>query len=188
MKTENTVKVWETTRLQNLVRHKNGRYYSRLFLNGKEIWKSLKTSHFSVAEARLATLQKEHRERKSQQFDPANAKMNFEQAATLHMKRVNENVSIKRRTRRYWQEILNALNKSWPELAKTEIKRLTPAACRDWAARYSQTASPCRRRKRGGTERERARNFFRIDAEELFREVGYAAGELVLQKHLGQVD
>ena len=54
MKANTTVKTWEKTRLQNLVRHKSGRYYARLFLNGKEIWKSLKTSHFSVAEAKLA--------------------------------------------------------------------------------------------------------------------------------------
>ena len=42
------------TRLQNLVRHKSGRYYARAFAGGKEVWKSLKTSHFSVAQARLA--------------------------------------------------------------------------------------------------------------------------------------
>jgi hypothetical protein len=35
-----------------------GRYNARLFLHGKEFWKLLKSSHFSVAEARLAALQK----------------------------------------------------------------------------------------------------------------------------------
>src|SRR5882672_3770611 len=133
MKTTATVKTWETTRLQNLVRHKSGRYYARFYLNGKEIWKSLKTSHFSVAEARLANAQKQHREQKSKQVDPANAKMTFQQAASLHMQRIKENVSLKRRTRIYWQEVLSALLKSWPELAETEIKRLTPVACREWA-------------------------------------------------------
>jgi hypothetical protein len=33
------------TRTQNLVGHKWGRYYARLFLNGKAIGKSLKTEH-----------------------------------------------------------------------------------------------------------------------------------------------
>ena len=42
MQAEKTVKTWEKTRLQNLVRHKTGGYYARLYLNGKEIWKSLK--------------------------------------------------------------------------------------------------------------------------------------------------
>jgi hypothetical protein len=29
-----------------LVRHQSGRYYARLFLNSKEIWKTLEMSHF----------------------------------------------------------------------------------------------------------------------------------------------
>jgi hypothetical protein len=39
------------TKVQNLVRHKSGRYYARAFSNNKEIWKSLRTDHFSVAKA-----------------------------------------------------------------------------------------------------------------------------------------
>jgi hypothetical protein len=46
-------------------RHKSGRYYARAFAAGKEVWKSLKTSHFSVAQAKLAAFLKEHRERVS---------------------------------------------------------------------------------------------------------------------------
>ena len=37
MQAENST---QKTRLQNLVRHKSGRYYARLYLNGKELWKS----------------------------------------------------------------------------------------------------------------------------------------------------
>ncbi len=144
MQAESTVKTWEKTRLQNMVRHKSGRYYARLFLNGKEIWKALKTPNFSVAEARLAVLQKEHRQRKKQEIDPADAKMTFAQAAALHMRQVEEDVSLKRRTRKYYQEVLNALLKSWPELAGTEVRRITSAACREWAVRCSKAASATR--------------------------------------------
>lgn len=142
MKAEKTVKTWEKTRLQNLVRHKSGRYYARLYINGKEVWKSLKTAHFSVAEARLAEAQKEHRERKGKATSSSSAKMTFQQAADIHMQRLEENVSIKRRTRKYWREILNAVLKSWPELATTEVRRITNAACREWAARYAKNTSP----------------------------------------------
>ncbi len=138
------MKTWEKTRLQNLVRHKSGRYYARLFLNGKEIWKALKTSHFSVAEAKLAEVKKEHRVRRAKDIDPANAKMTFGQSATLHTQRLEERVTIKKRTRGYWQETLDALLRSWPELSGTEIRRLTPAACRDWSARYAKIASSSR--------------------------------------------
>lgn len=144
MKASDTVKTWEKTRLQNLVRHKSGRYYARLFLNGKEIWKSLKTSHFSVAEAKLGDFKKEHRERRKADVDPGNAKMTFAQAAVLHMQRIEANVSIKSRTRDYWKEINAALLKSWPELSSKEIRRITAANCREWSCGYAKSASPHR--------------------------------------------
>jgi integrase len=144
MRSETAVKTWEKTRLQNLVRHKSGRYYARLFYRGKEIWKSLKTSHFSVAEAKLAELQKEHRVRKSSEADPSDAKMTFEKAATLHLQLLDDNVSLKRRTRQYWRERLTDLLKHWPSLAETEIRKITESKCREWAARFAKIASPSR--------------------------------------------
>jgi integrase len=132
------VKTWEKTKLQNLVRHKSGRYYARLFLNGKEIWKSLKTSHFSVAEARLAITQKEHKERKSRESASSDATMTFGDVAKLHISRLEEAVTIKRRTKLYWKCTLVALLKSWPKLEDTELRKLTPTMCREWAASYSK--------------------------------------------------
>ena len=58
-----SVRTWKKTSQQNLVRHKSGRYYARTFGNNKEIWKSLHTSHFSVAKARLAEFLRGHREK-----------------------------------------------------------------------------------------------------------------------------
>ncbi len=140
MNAELTVKkTWEKTRLQNLVRHKSGSYYARLFLNGKEIWKSLKTSHFSVAEAKLVEVRREHRKQRGKEVTPGNAKMTFGAAANVYTRKVAENPRLKKRTRKYHTETLDALLKNWPELAKTEIRRLTPAACREWAGRYAKT-------------------------------------------------
>ncbi len=139
MKHDSAVKTWEKTKLQNLVRHKSGRYYARLFLNGKEIWKSLKTDHFSVATARLVDAQKEHRERKSRGASSSSAKMTFGQATALHFQHLAENVNIKRRTRQYWREVFVALEKSWPGLNALEVRRLTPAACREWASKFVLT-------------------------------------------------
>ena len=77
------------TRLRNLVRNKaSGRYYARLYLRGKELWKSLKTFHFSVAEARLAALQKEHRKTRGKEVDTSNAKMTVDEAMQLQMQRI----------------------------------------------------------------------------------------------------
>ncbi len=137
--------IWEKTRLQNLIRNKaSGRYYARLYHHGKELWKSLKTSHFSVAEARLATLQKEHRETRGKEIDTSNAKMTVGEAAQLQMQRVQDNVSLKRRTRDYWAEVNIAVPKSWVGLLETEVRRVTPTACKEWATRYAKKASPTR--------------------------------------------
>lgn len=134
-------KTWKSTRVQNLLRHKNGRYYARLFLNGKEIWKSLKTAHFSVAEAKMAEVQKEHRERKSKNIEAGDAKITFGDAAAIHMQRIQDRVSIKAGTRKYWKETLEALLRNWVGLSAMPVRKITASACREFATRYAKVAS-----------------------------------------------
>jgi hypothetical protein len=137
-------KTWQTTRLQNLVRHKSGRYYARAFAGGKEVWKSLKTSHFSVAEAKLAEFLKEHRQRRSNGNGEVSPKMTFGQAAAIHLRNLADNLNIKPRTREYWREVLAALMKSWPRLDETEVRKITQTDCKKWATAYAKLASPTR--------------------------------------------
>jgi integrase len=144
VKQRKPTKTWERTRLQNLIRHKSGGYYARAFAGGKEVWKSLKTSHFSVAEAKLAEFLKEHRERRSNGNGEVSAKMIFGEAASIHLLNLDDNVSIKPRTRDYWREVLSALVKSWPGLNQTEVRKITRADCKKWASAYAKTASPTR--------------------------------------------
>ena len=135
-------KTWEKTRLQNLVRHKSGRYYARAFAGGKEVWKSLKTSHFSVAQARLAEFLKEHRERASNASGGVSAKMTFGEAAAMHLRNLDDNLRIKPTTRDYWRRRLLALIRNWPRLNETEIRKITQVACKEWASIYGKKASP----------------------------------------------
>ena len=53
MKPRENHETWSKTKIQNLVRHKSGTYYARLYKGGKEQWKSLKTPLFDVAKFRL---------------------------------------------------------------------------------------------------------------------------------------
>jgi hypothetical protein len=54
--------IWEKTKTQFLLRDKiSGRYYCRLYANGKQHWHSLGTDSISVAKARLASYIKEFR-------------------------------------------------------------------------------------------------------------------------------
>ena len=142
MKECRPTKRWERTRLQNLIRHKSGTYYARAFAGGKEVWKSLKTPHFSVAQARLAEFLKEHRQRVSNSNGEVSAKMTFAQAAATHLRSLDDNLSIKPNTRRYWRQRLAALVKSWPRLKDTEIRRITQADCKKFASTYSKLVSP----------------------------------------------
>jgi integrase len=142
VKEQKPTKTWERTRLQNLVRHKSGRYYARVFSGGKEVWKSLKTSHFSVAQAKLAEFLKEHRQRVRNGNGEVSAKMTFGEATETHMQNLDDNLRIKPRTRHYWRQRLAALGKSWPRLNETEVRKITPTDCKKWASAYAKTASP----------------------------------------------
>lgn len=144
MKLCKSTKTWQKTRKPNLLRHKSGRYYARAFAGGKEVWRSLKTSHYSVAEAKLAEFLKEHRERVSNGNGEVSTKMTFGQALKIHQKNQSDDVTIKPSTRHYWHQIFVALLKSWPSLADREIRRVTTTDCKEWACRFRKVASPTR--------------------------------------------
>jgi len=112
------------------------------FASGKEVWQSLKTSHFSVAQAKLAEFLKEHRQRVRNGNGEVSAKMTFGDAAAIHLQNLDDNPSIKPRTRHYWRQRLAALAKSWSGLNETEIRKITPADCKRWASTFSKAASP----------------------------------------------
>ena len=146
MKQRKSAKTWQTTRLQNLVRHKSGRYYARAYAGSKEIWKSLRTSHYSVAQARLADFLREHRQRvaSGRTADASSARLRFGDALKKHQRDQRDNPDIKPGTLHYWNQIFAALLKSWPGLAKREVRRITTAECEEWARSFRKTASPTR--------------------------------------------
>src|SRR5215470_19527067 len=134
MKSQKSTKTWTKTRKPNLLRHKSGRYYARAFAGGKEVWQSLKTSHYSVARAGLAEFLKEHRERASNGNGGVSAKMTFAEAAAVHLRNLDDNPRIKPSTRDYWRRRLLALLKSWRGLNETEVRKITQIACKEWAS------------------------------------------------------
>jgi integrase len=144
MKPRKSTKTWQRTRKPNLLRHKSGRYYARAFAGGKEVWQSLKTSHYSVAQAKLAEFLKEHRERVSNGNGEVSAKMTFYEALKIRQQNQADDVTIKPATRHYWNQIFVALLKSWPGLADREIRRITKTDCKEWARKFRKAASPTR--------------------------------------------
>jgi integrase len=142
VKPQKTAKTWKPTRHQNLLRHKSGRYYARAYASGKEIWQSLKTSHLSVAQARLAEFLKDHRQRRGNGNGEVSAKMTFGEAAAIHVQNLDDNPRIKPRTRDYWRQRLTALLKSWPGLSEAEVRKITSADCKKWAGMFAKKVSP----------------------------------------------
>ncbi len=141
------VKTWQRTRLQNLLRHKSGRYYARTFSGGKEIWKSLKTSDFKVAEANLADFKRDHRATAATTNAVRRGKMTFADALAVHMQKLQDDVEAKRTkssTVHYWKQILKALLKSWPDLPERDVRRISPNECKQWAQGFVGSASPTR--------------------------------------------
>jgi integrase len=136
-------KRWKATPHQNLVRHaESGNYYARVYSSGKEIWRSLRTTHLTIARARLAEFLKEHRQRLGSGSKEVSTKMTFGEAAAVHLQNLDDNLSLKSRTREYWKQRLAALVKSWPGLNGTEVRKITQGDCKRWASSYAKKASP----------------------------------------------
>ena len=59
MSAQKVAKNWRKTNVENLVKHRSGGYYARLYVAGKERWKSLRTTVLEVAKARLRDQQRD---------------------------------------------------------------------------------------------------------------------------------
>jgi hypothetical protein len=107
----------------NLIRYKSsGVYFARFRVHGKLIWKSLKTDQVTVAKLRLADLEKAERQSAESQTGAANGKMTFSAALDIYKARLDGDVSLKPKSKVYYRERLNALNKSWPALGKMDVR------------------------------------------------------------------
>ncbi len=134
---------WLKTQYSNLIRYKSsGVYFARFRVHGKLIWKSLKTDQVTVAKLRLGDLEKAERQSAESQAGCANGKMTFSSTLDIYKARLNGDVSLKPRSKSYYHERINALERSWPSLGKLDVRRITRTECLDWAGRFSQEASP----------------------------------------------
>jgi integrase len=137
---------WKKTKVQFLLRDENsGGYYARLYANGKQLWRSLKTDVFSVAQARLAVQIKEIRSgpKQSQTVETGKA-TTVETMARTYLERERKSVSNKESSIHYREQIVAAILKSWPELKTTKPKDVTESDCESWASRYAEKYSPTR--------------------------------------------
>jgi hypothetical protein len=144
---QNPKKTWLKTSVQNLVRHWRGGYYARLYIGGKERWKSLKTKAFEVAKSRL------REEQRNQGATAAIAKpskagrmtmgMALEEVladakAHVPMRRKGRKMAITDSTAHYRSQTVQALKRTWLETAQweldpVEVRKIPVSEVRRWA-------------------------------------------------------
>lgn len=145
---------WRKTPVANLVRNATSNvYYGRTRAGGKLIWKSLKTDRLSVAKLRLSDFLAEQRQKAASAGAVRQGKMTFADALENYRQSLHGDHSLKERSRVYREERIVALLKSWPQLAKTDVARITKMGCLEWAARFGEASAPSSFNNTAGTLR-----------------------------------
>ena len=140
-------KTWLKTSVQNLVRHWRGGFYARLYIGGKERWKSLRTKAFEVAKARLREEQRNLGAKEPVAKPSKAGRMTMAMAlgevlaeakAHLPMRRKGRKMAIKDSTAHYREQTITALKKTWQEvnqreLDPLEVRKVAQGEVRRWA-------------------------------------------------------
>ena len=131
-------KRWETTNVTNLLRNaESGTYYARVKTKEGQRWRTRKTKVLSVAKLRLGDFEKEVRA-------PAVAatagdspsgpnETNVARFIAILRARTIDDPALAPATKSRREIAVKALEKTWPELANLNARKVTPADCRAWA-------------------------------------------------------
>jgi integrase len=135
--------LWEGTAVQNLVRYRPaGTYFARFRINGKRVWKSLETTVFSVAKQRLPDTMREHRAKLESVTAVAIGKMTVGDATRVYLEKVRASVSLKPRSKDYREMMIDFINRSWPALSGTDVRKVSERDCQDWLVRFQKQYAP----------------------------------------------
>ena len=122
----------------NLIRYEPSKvYFGRLRVKGKLIRRSLKTTVLTVAKMRLADFEKEERGKVKSQEAVAEGKMTFGDCLEVFKTRMVGNSDMKPKTKEYNHDRIKGLVRSWPELVKMDVSRVTRAQCAEWGIRHA---------------------------------------------------
>ncbi len=151
MKTVDSEKTWTRTSIQNLVRHKSGRYYARLFANGKQSWKSLKTDLLEVAKGKLRDLGGKAQDLVRASAAEERGRMTVGDCAIVFRKRLQDGFGLRGRGKTirrirpnsilYREKTIEALLKSWPDLETRDVRKVTEKEVEGWAEQFSSKYS-----------------------------------------------
>ncbi len=134
---------WTKAPFANLLRYEPTKtYFARVRVDGKLHRRSLHTQVLSVAKLRLADLERSLRQAAESNTSATQGKMVFGEALRQLTARIEGDPRLKPRSKRYYQQRIAALRKSWPELDQRDVRAISKSNCLNWAARFGKTASP----------------------------------------------
>jgi hypothetical protein len=137
---------WVKTPDADLVRYKpSGIYFAPLRIRGKLFRHSLKTDVISVAKLRLGDFIRDRREEMGDDSVVHSGRMTVGDAIGIFRQRLDGQQDIKEGAKVYRRKCIDALLKSWPDLEKKPVGKVSKEDCLEWsrklAAKYS--ASVC---------------------------------------------
>ncbi len=131
--------MWERTNVTNLLRNRqSGTYYARVKVGGKQKWRTLRTSVFSVAKLRLGDVEKEVRAHGLTATGETRTAGSDEMAVGhfigIFRERTKQDAALAPATRERRSTAIKAVVTTWPDLPARDIRRVTAPDCRAWAA------------------------------------------------------
>jgi integrase len=106
------------------------------------VWKSLETTVFSVAKQRLPDTMREHRAKLESVTAVAIGKMTVGDATRVYLEKVRASVSLKPRSKDYREMMIDFINRSWPALSGTDVRKVSERDCQDWLVRFQKQYAP----------------------------------------------
>jgi len=135
--------VWESTQVQNLIRYRpSGTYYARFKVGGRLVRQSLETAVFSVAKQRLPEKIREHRSLHESVKAFANGKMTVSDATQAYLRKIEASASLKPRSKGYYRQLVDFIERSWPALPGTDVRKVSERDCENWLMSYQQRYAP----------------------------------------------
>ena len=128
---------WERTQVQALLRDgSSGSYYGRWKLGGKQKWKSLKTSVFSVAKLRLVDEAATVERLRGAGRAVTDGAPTVGELIDLYKEQTVLRTDIKSSSKASRMTALGKITKTWPGLARMKPAQVSAAKVAEWARRF----------------------------------------------------
>lgn len=140
MEMSKSAKGWERTNVSNLLKNRKwGTYYARLRINGKQKWRSLDTTVFSVAKLKLGDAEKDMRAMalagQANGGDDRDGETTMDRFLAIYRERTTLDPSLAPNSKLRREIAIKAILKTWPDLPTRDVRRISAQMCQAWAAK-----------------------------------------------------